>query len=93
MVVSMWEGFEVSGELLYFWCLSRTVFHFVSVLRDAYSNRRALSGQRRTFTLLLRRFPSLFSYNALSSDRGVPGPALFAVMDGPWRSTVATVID
>ncbi len=42
--------------------------------------------------LLKMSFPPFSPHNALSSDRGVLGPALFAVMDGPRRSTVATVI-
>lgn len=38
-----------------------------------------------------RSFLSSPPLNALSDDRDVPGSALPAVMDGPRRSTVATV--
>lgn len=42
MVVRVWEGFEVSVQVLYLWCLLWTVFHFVSVLAAAYKSRPQL---------------------------------------------------
>lgn len=81
--LSFWVSFTLSLSLL----------HSTSY---AYSQRQHHSekktGQWRTFTLLLRHFPPFSPHNALSSDIGIPGPALWAVMDGPRRSTVATVI-
>lgn len=41
---------------------------------------------------LRRLFLSFPPLHALSADKGVPGSALLAVMDGPRCSTVATVI-
>lgn len=59
----------------------------------ASARGQVLSGQRRTFALLFRGYLLLFPpHNALSGDRGVPGSAVLAVMDGPRCSTVASLI-
>lgn len=69
--------------------------HAYNIRPHQTERRRVLSGQWRTFTspwgffFLLTPFSP---HNALSRDSGVQGPALLAVMDGPWGSTVATMI-
>lgn len=51
-----------------------------------------LLGRRRHLPSSRDVSPPFSPYIALSSDRGVLDPACLVVMDGPWCSTVATVI-
>lgn len=96
MVVKAWEAFKGSGEALCCGCCPRCLgVGSVTQVPPAATECKRTAPFRTHEDMhapLWRLFLSFPPLNALSGDRGVPGSALLAVMDGPWCSTVATVI-
>lgn len=86
---------------VFLWCccsgLFLTLFLSWQCHTSAAYDERLHHTENKTFRKMqdtcLLRFPLFSPYIALSSDSGVPGLALFPVMDDPLCSAVATVID